>query len=117
MTHSINEAFCTNMIGKEISYDVQPYYRGRMTITKCEPRLIKQVSGFDPEKGRTYTTYECFDVEGIVIEGSETPSLIAGVPQGHKVTNGKNERIVGVTFGQLYRATEKGQTIVKVSCG
>lgn len=115
--HSINEAFATNMTGKEVEYDVQPYYRGRMLITKVEPRLIKQVPEFHPEKGRTFVTYECFDIEGTVIKGSETPSLVAGVPTSHRVTDGQTVRIVGVGYGQLYRAVEKGQTIVKASCG
>src|SRR5687768_16646784 len=113
----MNEAFATNMTGKEVSYDVQPYYRGRMLITKITPRTVKNVSGFDAEKGRTYTTYECFDVEGTVISGSETPALIGGVPISHKKTDGQQVVVTGCSFGQVYRAVEKGETIVKVCCG
>lgn len=113
----MNEAFATNMTGKEIDFDVQPYSRGRMLITKVTPRTVKNASGFDIEKGRTYTTYECFDIEGTVIEGSETPALICGVPMSHNKLNGKTHSVIGVSFGQLYRAVEKGQTIVKVCCG
>jgi hypothetical protein len=115
MTHSINEAFCSNMTGKTVKYDVQPYYHGEMFITSVKPRLVKQVSGFDGEKGRTYTTYECFDIEGTVIEGSEVPSLIGGVPTKVNDTKGHSVRVVGVTYGQLRRAVEDGATIVKAS--
>jgi len=115
--HSINESFATNMVGKTIKYDVQPYYRGEMVITSVTPRLVRGVREFSVERGYTYVTYECFDVEGTVVKGSETPSLVCGVPQGNRVMDGKTTRIVGCTFGDLYRATEKGTTIVKALCG
>lgn len=110
----MNEAFATNMTGKEVNYDVQPYYRGKMLITKVTPRTVKNASGFDAEHGRTYTTYECFDIEGTVIEGSEGGNWGGG---SCKKTTGQKVNVVGVSFGQLYRAVEKGQTIIKVCCG
>lgn len=114
----MNEAFAENMTGKTVSFDVQPYEHGRGTITKVTPRQVK-AREFSAENGTKFVTYECFDLEIAVDEGSHTGALLCGVPVRDTVksTAGQVRTVIGVSYGQLYRAVEKCELIVRVCCG
>lgn len=114
----MNEAFCDNMMGKRVSFDVQPYYCGSGTIQSIKPRRVK-VTEFLPDRGRTVMEYECFDVSIAVDEGTSVGALSCGVPMQGTVRDmaGTSLPISGLSYGQVYRAVEKGQTIVQVRCG
>lgn len=113
-----NEHFAINMVGKEISFDVQPYTHGRMKITDIIERDVT-VREFNGRRGTQTVTYSVFDIVGEMIEGMNVGALIAGVPVHSTIKNitGKSYTLIGVTYGELWEAAEKGKTIVKVCCG
>lgn len=113
-----NEHFIPNMTGKRVRFDVQPYERGVGTIVKITGREIK-TTDFCPRRGRIDVTYECFDLEIEVEEGSKTGALYGGVPVRGTVhdTSGKLAFVAGVNYGELARAVNNGETIVKATCG
>lgn len=115
---AMNEAFIPNMTGKEISFDVQPYQRGKGIMSKITGRKIT-VSEFNSNQGRTLVTYEVFDVEVSVSEGRLNGALSCGVPVPGTIHDlaGKTVTLIGVDFGQIYRATSEGKTIVIARCG
>lgn len=117
MARGRNEYFADNMIGKVVKFDVQPYNRGTMKLTSVRERDIT-VTEFNMERGQQTVTYSTFDIEGEVIEGSATGALWGGRPVSSKaMVCGSTFSITGVSRGQIYRAVEKGETIVIARCG
>ena len=115
---ALNEAFASNMTGKTVSFDVQPYERGTGIIRKLTERRVKTTK-FCPHNGRMIVEYDCFDLEVEVTEGSSTGALWGGVPVNGTVKDkaGETAFITGVTYGQIYNAVTNGQTIVIARCG
>lgn len=116
---SLNEAFSTNVLGKQIAYDIQPYERAKGVIVGCTPRRIKGVKQHCPINGTMLVDYECFDLEVEVEEGSATGALWGGVPVSGttKGIEGQKRSVTGVSYGQLRRAAFEGDTIVIARCG
>jgi hypothetical protein len=115
---SINEHFANNMTGKTVKFDVQPYERGTGVIKNIIERPIR-VKDFCPNRGGIMVDYMTFDLEIEVSEGSKTGALYGGVPVRGTIKDivGTMTFISGVSYGQIYRAVDKGETIVIARCG
>lgn len=115
---SFNEHFIENMIGKTISFDVQPYEHGTGVIQSMKPRMIK-TNKFDRHYGNTNVEYEVFDINVLLEQGTKIGALYCGVPvQGSvKDTAGKTSTINGVTYGEVCDAVQKGRCIIQARCG
>jgi hypothetical protein len=115
MPSFLNESFAHNMTGKTVKFDMQPYARGTMVLTNIVERAVTVEKEFHPERGGMRVTYNVFDIEGDVIEGTETGALICGVPVPGSTRKLSTYRMIGVTRGQLYRACFEDATIIKVA--
>lgn len=113
-----NGHFIQNMIGKTVSFDVQPYRHGKGTIAAIKAREVT-VTRFQAPNGQTTMTYDVFDVTIDCEEGRSVGALWGGVPvQGTvRTMAGTQTQIVGVSYFDLYDAAEKGKIIVQVCCG
>ncbi len=98
----MNEAFSTNVIGCEVSFQVQPYTSAKGKIVSCTPRTVKGVKGFDSNLGTTFTTYEVFDIVVDCESGHHQGAFWGGMPVGKgKDMAGERYTVTGVRFGQL----------------
>ncbi|WLJ71080.1 hypothetical protein [Sphingomonas phage Kimi] len=115
---SINGHFAQNMTGKTVKFDVQPYERGTGVIKNMIERSIR-VKDFCPRRGTVMVEYVTYDLEIEVVEGSKTGALYGGVPVKGTVKDaaGSMTFISGVNYGDIYRAVEKGETIIIARCG
>lgn len=114
----MNGAFTKNMTGKIVKFDVQPYERGTGVIKAMRERTIK-TRDFCPRRGNMNIEYICYDLEIEVTEGTATGALWGGVPVAGTIKDkaGKMTTIIGVNYGQIWSAVEKGETIVIARCG
>lgn len=115
---NVNGHFAKNMTGKTVKFDVQPYERGTGIIKNMIERAVR-VKEFCPRRGNVMVDYVTYDLEIEVIEGSATGALWGGVPVAGTVKDkaGTMTFISGVNYGVIYRAVEKGETIVIARCG
>lgn len=114
----LNEHFAENMLGKRVSFAVQPYSSGTGTIAKITPRMVEH-KDFQSERGGVWVRYETYDLDIACEDGREVGALICGVPVRSTIDDlaGRTHSIAGVSRGQIYRAVEKGETIVIARCG
>lgn len=115
---ALNEAFAKNMTDKTVKFDVQPYERGTGIVRKVTERRIK-TTDFCPRRGKVIAEYDTFDIDVEVTEGSATGALWGGVPVAGTVKDkaGQMTHIMGVSYEQLRKAVNDGETIVIARCG
>lgn len=113
---SMNEAFTTNILGKTVSFDVQPYASGTGVIEKVDIRVIEHNERC-PRRGSVWIKYEVYDLTVAVEKGREIRSLIAGVPNGSHNLDGQKYQVVGCDYSTVHRAIWSNETIVKATCG
>lgn len=117
----MNESFAVNMVGKRMSFDVQPYARGIGVITKVAPRLVHKRNEWMLPYGRVNLVYEVFDVTLLVEQGSNTGALWGGVPVAGTTKSLKDNayNITGMSYSDLHDATHAvdPRTYVSSSCG
>lgn len=113
---SRNEAFPKNIIGKTISFDVQPYAHGKMVIEEVSIRVIDFTENH-PQYGRVNIKADVYDVVGTCTEGTEIGAFIAGVPVRDTVKSlkGCKYSLVGLSYKEIVNSYRDGKTIVKCS--
>jgi hypothetical protein len=113
-----NESFAANMVGKVVSFDVQPYEFGTGEIVAVREREVT-VTQFMAPYGRTTLTYDTFDIDVKVSEGRKVGALYGGVAVQSTVkdTAGSVATISGVSYFDLHDAAIKGKRIIQARCG